>query len=110
MTFIPFDKFMLEHPPGPPVAVLFDPGDVGITPAAASLAGVDWRGLLDRHLKGDWGDLNEDDRNENDLSSAMGFRVVSCYDTVAGRVAVVTDKENDKGRRERTTFCLAAEV
>lgn len=110
MTFVRFNKALLKHPRGSVVAVLFDPGEVGITPAAATLCSVDWSSLLDRHLKGDWGDLNEDDRNENDLSSAMGFRVVSCYDTVAGRVAVVTDKENAKGRRERTTFCLAAEV
>lgn len=110
MTFVLFDKTLLEHPPGPPVAALFDPGEVGITPTAASLRGVDWRSLLDRHLAGDWSECCEDDAKENNWAVVQGWRVASCYDTAAGRVAIVTDKENEKFRRQRTTFCLAAEV
>lgn len=39
---------------------------------------------LGRHARGDWGDVGEDDRKENDLSLAQGFRLLSVYHTKAG--------------------------
>ena len=38
---------------------------------------------LNRHAQGDWGDLCEDDRKENDLALAQGFRLFSSYRSVA---------------------------
>ena len=35
--------------------------------------------FLYRHLCGDWGDLCQDDKDENELSLKYGFRVVSSY-------------------------------
>jgi hypothetical protein len=35
-------------------------------------------GLL-RHVTGDWGDLGEEDRKENDLSLKKGHRLLSVY-------------------------------
>ncbi|WP_310035177.1 hypothetical protein [Paraburkholderia graminis] len=35
--------------------------------------------LLTRHLRGDWGDLSDEDRKQNNLALEMGLRVLSCY-------------------------------
>ncbi|MGE0682966.1 MAG: hypothetical protein AB7P69_18940 [Candidatus Binatia bacterium] len=37
-----------------------------------------WR-LLARHQKGDWGELSEEDKQENELSVEKGFRILSAY-------------------------------
>ena len=34
---------------------------------------------LGRHLRGDWGDVDEEDRQENELSLHEGFRLLSVY-------------------------------
>jgi hypothetical protein len=39
---------------------------------------------LRRHLAGDWGDVDEHDRQENELSLEKGFRLLSVYHTDAG--------------------------
>jgi hypothetical protein len=39
---------------------------------------------LSRHIRGDWGELSEEDRAENDLSLSRGFRLLSAYRTKAG--------------------------
>ncbi len=68
-----------QHPGGPP---LFDLGQLLATPGA--IATLERRGiapheLLVRHQYGDWGDLDEDDRRENDLSVSRALRIVSAY-------------------------------
>jgi len=35
---------------------------------------------LRRHAKGDWGDLSQEDRKENELSLKKGFRLLSAYE------------------------------
>ena len=35
--------------------------------------------LLARHVTGDWGDLEDQDKKENDLSVKEGFRILSAY-------------------------------
>src|SRR5439155_9180321 len=39
---------------------------------------------LKRHVSGDWGDLDEHDRQENELSLAQGFRLLSVYTDRSG--------------------------
>ena len=34
---------------------------------------------IGRHARGDWGDVNEDDWEENDFSLGEGFRLLSSY-------------------------------
>ena len=34
---------------------------------------------LARHAGGDWGDVDEEDRQENELSLVQGFRLLSVY-------------------------------
>ena len=36
---------------------------------------------LARHVKGDWGELGDEDRAENDLSLKDGFRILSAYES-----------------------------
>lgn len=60
----------------------FELGRVVATPGAlealqnAQVEGVTY---LDRHAKGDWGDLSKEDLEENELSLAQGFRLLSAY-------------------------------
>jgi len=39
---------------------------------------------IQRHQAGDWGDVDEDDRKENELSLEQGFRLFSVYHSVSG--------------------------
>lgn len=34
---------------------------------------------LKRHIQGDWGDLKQEDKKENELSLKEGFRLLSAY-------------------------------
>jgi len=40
--------------------------------------------FLDRHVHGDWGDVPEEDKQENERSVAQGLRILSAYTTSAG--------------------------
>ena len=40
--------------------------------------------FLLKHQAGDWGEVCEEDRRENDLSLAEGFRLLSAYRTKTG--------------------------
>ena len=70
-------------------------GKLLITPAATYLAqkGVDVHTLLKRHLSGDWGDIDEDDRTENQLAIELGERVCSSYNTDHGRIWIITARD-----------------
>ena len=35
---------------------------------------------LKRHAKGDWGDMGQEDKQENELSLKKGFRLLSAYE------------------------------
>jgi hypothetical protein len=67
--------FILEQP-------LFPLGQIVTTPGA--LAALEKAGhlpaeFLSRHARGDWGDLCEDDRQQNELSLREGCRLFSSY-------------------------------
>ncbi|MDV2988820.1 MAG: hypothetical protein ACRKGH_09245 [Dehalogenimonas sp.] len=38
------------------------------------------RRSLNRHAKGDWGNIDEADKQENELSLKQGFRILSAYE------------------------------
>ncbi len=50
---------------------------------------------LSRHIRGDWGDIDEDDRKENELSLKEGFRLLSVYHT-QGRITFWIITEADR--------------
>jgi hypothetical protein len=61
---------------------LFSLGQIVSTPGAVSALGkegIDASSLLQRHITGDWAEMSEDDKRENDLSAAEGFRILSAY-------------------------------
>ena len=87
---------------------LFDLGQVVATPGALqALQDVeqDPAELLRRHVSGDWGDLGEEDKEENELSIENGYRIFSAYELNAGvKVWLITEAD-----RSATTFLLPDE-
>ena len=58
----------------------FPLGQIVITPnALGKLASDEILNALDRHVQGDWGDLDKDDKAENDIALEKGFRLLSAY-------------------------------
>jgi hypothetical protein len=93
------------------MARLFDLGAVVATPAALSLLSrlsIDPRSLLQRHVRGDWGDLDEEDRRLNDEAVMDGSRILSSYrvGAAAEKVWIITDAADDLGIRHITTVLL----
>jgi len=57
-------------------------GHIVATPGALralEISGESPLEYLRRHVLGDWGELDEDDRRENELSLHEGFRLLSSY-------------------------------
>ena len=73
---------------------LFDLGQLVATPgalAALEKSGQSPMDFLVRHVTGDWGELCEEDRKENQFSLEKGFRLLSSYKTNAGdRLWIIT--------------------
>ena len=76
---------------------VFALGQIVATPgalAALKKAGQQPGEFLTRHIKRDWGDLDEEDRKENEYSLEHGFRLLSAYKTNAGdRLWIVTESD-----------------
>ena len=87
---------------------LFDLGQLVATPGA--LAALEKTGqtpmdFLSRHVRGDWGDLPEEDKAENELSLEKGFRLLSSYRTNANdKIWIITEAD-----RSHTTLLLPDE-
>jgi len=61
--------------------------------------------FLDRHVNGDWGDVPDADKQENEVSVEQGFRILSAYTTSAGeKIWVLTEAD-----RSATTILLPSE-
>jgi hypothetical protein len=61
--------------------------------------------FLDRHVNGDWGEMPEADKQENELSVDQGFRILSAYTTSAGdTIWILTEAD-----RSATTMLLPEE-
>ena len=81
--------------------ILASPGALEVI-ADASVSIID---LLIRHLRGDWGDLSDSDRQQNDLAITAGQRIASSYRLSSGRtVWIITEAD-----RYATTFLLPDE-
>jgi hypothetical protein len=87
---------------------LFELGQLVATPgalAALEKSGQNAMEFLSRHVTGDWGEIPEEDKKENQFSLEKGFRLMSSYRTTAGdRVWVITE-----GTRSHTTLLLPDE-
>ena len=61
--------------------------------------------FLDRHVNGDWGEVLEEDKRENEFSVQHGFRILSAYTTTAGdKIWLLTEAD-----RSFTTILLPSE-
>ena len=61
--------------------------------------------LLERHQAGDWGELCEEDKRENEFSVQNDFRILSAYRTRNGvKIWVITEAD-----RSATTLLLPYE-
>ena len=71
-------------------------GQIVATPGALEVMkveGIDGVTLLSRHVIGDWGDLDEEDKQENELSVQKGFRILSAYGRGKTRLWVITEAD-----------------
>jgi hypothetical protein len=92
----------------------FDIGPIVSTPGAMeALQRNDMTGLelLARHARGDWGDLDEEDRQSNDDAIKTGARIFSAYHLPDGtKLWLITDAEiDDEHHRQCSTFLLPSE-
>ena len=88
--------------------VRFALGQTVITPGAKEAletAGQTATEFLLRHMSGDWGELSDDDLQENELSLEQGFWLFSRYQTSTGeRLWIITEAD-----RSATTILLPIE-
>ncbi len=91
----------------------FHPGQIVATPGALEAlqnAGQQPHEFLLRHLSGDWGDLDQEDRQLNDDAVIDGSRILSVYTTRNGeRLWIITEASDDQGRCLCTTIHLDSE-
>lgn len=91
-----------------PITPLFSPGRIVATPGALALleeANKSPSEFLSRHLRGDWGELCQEDKTENELSLKHGFRLLSSYPiTDCATLWIITEAD-----RSVTTLLLPSE-
>jgi hypothetical protein len=87
---------------------LFPLGQTYATPGAIEAlneAEQDASEFLKRHQHGDWGDLSDEDRQENQFSVGKRLRIFSAYHTSKGeKLWVITEAD-----RSATTILLPSE-
>jgi hypothetical protein len=90
------------------LTVAFTLGQTVATPGALRAleeAGQMPGDFLQRHQRGDWGEICEEDRKENELALDGGFRLMSVYQTRLGtKIWVITEAD-----RSATTILLPEE-
>jgi hypothetical protein len=82
-------------------------GRVVATPGALNVlleAGESPFLYLARHVSGDWGDLDNHDRRESELSLKHGWRIVSSYFVGVETIWIITEAD-----RSATTMLLPEE-
>ncbi len=91
----------------------FSLGRIVATPAALDVlqaAGQTADEFLSRHVSGDWGDLDDEDRQANDAALVDGSRILSAYTARNGeRIWVITEATNEVGLRYATTLLLPSD-
>lgn len=95
-----------EEQPKPKVA-LFSLGRVVATPGALECLEANKQDPLElvaRHVTGDWGDLDEEDVEENNRSVKEGYRILSAYKLAGCKVWIITEHD-----RSVTTLLLPEE-
>ncbi len=90
------------------VQARFSPGNVVATPgflAALEASGDKFIPFLLRHVQGDWGELDDHDRQANETALIYGLRLLSAYTLSDGtKIWVITEAD-----RSVSTFLLPSE-
>ena len=91
----------------------FSPGRLLMTPGAQqafTATGESPLTFVDRHLKADWGEIDDEDSALNDDALENGSRLLSAYTLKDGtKLWVITEAVGPDGRREATTILLPEE-
>lgn len=66
--------------------------------------GAELSRIFARYLRGDWGDVCQEDWEQNDYAVKAGERVLGSYNTSAGKVWIITEWD-----RSATTFLFPSE-
>jgi hypothetical protein len=92
---------------------LFKPGKVVATPGALEAlehAGQSIWMFLARHLAGDWGMVDAQDKAANDEALKDGSRLLSAYILTTGEtIWIITEAEDDSGNRLCSTALMPHE-
>ena len=97
---------------------LFHPGKIAVT--AALHFEIEKQGMkpaalvpyLDRHVCGDWGEVDGHDKRVNQQALKSGARILSAYDMPSvGRIWIITDAAwtEDIGTRQVTTVMFPSD-
>ena len=74
--------------------IKFPLGQVVITPnALEKLKSDDILNALNRHVVGDWGDLDPEDRQENEAALLHGGRLLSAYRSGDTKFWIITESD-----------------
>ncbi len=91
----------------------FSLGQLLATPGA--LAALEESGqtvafFLEKHVRGDWGEVCAEDKQLNDQAVVDGSRLLSAYRTLKGeRLWIITEAADDEGHRLCSTALLPSE-
>jgi hypothetical protein len=87
--------------PFPAGQIVATPGALAALEEAGEVPGI----FLRRHLTADWGEVDEHDRRENELSVVQGFRLLSAYTLSNGtKLWIITEAD-----RSATALLLPSE-
>ena len=88
----------------------FELGRVVATPSALKVlddARQSPAEFLDRHVRGDWGDLSDEDCESNEAALFDGSRILSAYVTRGAlKIWIITEAVGSPGTRASTTILL----
>jgi len=88
------------------MAVRFEVGQLGITPGAQELIPMKEVELaLNRHAAGDWGNVCDEDRTQNEWALNNEARLMSVYESNAGESFWIISEAD----RSSTTILLPSE-
>ncbi len=62
-----------------------------------------------KHISGDWGDLDKEDKQANFQSLKDGSRLLSAYIYEGEKIWIITEATDENGNRSATTILYAAE-
>lgn len=91
----------------------FSLGQLVATPGALEALQESGQSPMDfilRHVQGDWGLVDDEDKMANDQALVDGSRLLSAYKTLKGvKIWIITEACDDEGRRACSTVLLPSD-